>query len=60
MGFDLKLAKTPKDEIDQRVEEAARILDLTEYLDRKPANLSGGQRQRVAMGRPSSGTLRCS
>jgi len=51
MGFALKLAKTPKAEIDQKVEEAARILDLTEHLDRKPANLSGGQRQRVAMGR---------
>jgi multiple sugar transport system ATP-binding protein len=51
MGFALKLAKRPKDEINRRVEEAARILDLTEQLDRKPANLSGGQRQRVAMGR---------
>jgi multiple sugar transport system ATP-binding protein len=51
MGFALKLAKTPKEEIDQKVEEAARILDLMAHLDRKPANLSGGQRQRVAMGR---------
>jgi multiple sugar transport system ATP-binding protein len=51
MGFALKLAKVPKPEIDTKVEEAARILDLTEHLDRKPANLSGGQRQRVAMGR---------
>jgi multiple sugar transport system ATP-binding protein len=51
MGFALKLAKTPKAVIDQKVGEAARILDLTDYLDRKPANLSGGQRQRVAMGR---------
>jgi multiple sugar transport system ATP-binding protein len=51
MGFALKLAKTPKDVINQKVEEAARTLDLTPYLDRKPANLSGGQRQRVAMGR---------
>ncbi len=51
MGFALKLAKVPKDEINQKVEEAARILDLTQHLDRKPANLSGGQRQRVAMGR---------
>jgi multiple sugar transport system ATP-binding protein len=51
MGFALKLAKTPKEVIDQKVEEAARILDLTQHLDRKPANLSGGQRQRVAMGR---------
>jgi multiple sugar transport system ATP-binding protein len=51
MGFALKLAKTPKEVINTKVEEAARILDLTQYLDRKPANLSGGQRQRVAMGR---------
>src|SRR2546423_13480823 len=51
MGFALKLAKVDKAEIDKRVEEAARTLDLTQHLDRKPANLSGGQRQRVAMGR---------
>ncbi len=51
MAFALKLAKTPKAVIDQKVDEAARILDLTQHLDRKPANLSGGQRQRVAMGR---------
>jgi len=51
MGFALKLAKVDKQEINQRVEEAAQILDLTEQLERKPANLSGGQRQRVAMGR---------
>ena len=51
MGFALKLAKTPEDEINQKVNEAARILDLEQHLDRKPANLSGGQRQRVAMGR---------
>src|SRR5205814_5318815 len=51
MGFALKLAKTPKEVIDQKVEEAARILDLEKLLDRRPANLSGGQRQRVAMGR---------
>jgi multiple sugar transport system ATP-binding protein len=51
MGFALKLAKAPKDVINAKVEEAARILDLTQHLDRKPANLSGGQRQRVAMGR---------
>ena len=51
MGFALKLAKAPEAEINQKVEEAARILDLTQHLDRKPANLSGGQRQRVAMGR---------
>src|SRR3954449_6131447 len=51
MGFALKLRGVPKEEIDRKVEEAARILDLTQHLDRKPANLSGGQRQRVAMGR---------
>ena len=51
MGFALKIAGTPKAEIRQRVEEAAKILDLVEYLDRKPKALSGGQRQRVAMGR---------
>jgi multiple sugar transport system ATP-binding protein len=51
MGFALKLAKTPKDVINTKVMEAAEILDLTQHLDRKPANLSGGQRQRVAMGR---------
>jgi multiple sugar transport system ATP-binding protein len=51
MGFALKLAKTPKNVIDEKVNEAARILDLTQHLDRRPVNLSGGQRQRVAMGR---------
>jgi multiple sugar transport system ATP-binding protein len=51
MGFALKLAKTPRNVIDEQVTEAARILDLTQHLDRRPANLSGGQRQRVAMGR---------
>ena len=51
MAFSLKLKKTPKEEIDQKVKEAAKILDLDELLDRKPAQLSGGQRQRVAMGR---------
>ena len=51
MGFALKLAGAPKEEIDQKVSEAARILDLEQHLERKPANLSGGQRQRVAMGR---------
>src|SRR5947209_7622230 len=51
MGFALKLAKVPQAEIDQKVNEAASILDLEQHLDRKPANLSGGQRQRVAMGR---------
>jgi multiple sugar transport system ATP-binding protein len=51
MGFALKLKKTPKDKIAERVREAAKLLDLTDYLDRKPKALSGGQRQRVAMGR---------
>lgn len=51
IAFPLKLAKLPKKEIDKKVNEAAEILDLTEFLDRKPAHLSGGQRQRVAMGR---------
>jgi multiple sugar transport system ATP-binding protein len=51
MAFALKLAKTPQATIDEKVNEAARVLDLTQHLDRKPANLSGGQRQRVAMGR---------
>jgi multiple sugar transport system ATP-binding protein len=51
MGFALKLAGTDKGEIDKKVEEAAKTLDLEQHLDRRPANLSGGQRQRVAMGR---------
>ena len=51
MAFALKLRKTPKDEIDRMVREAAKILDLEKLLDRKPKALSGGQRQRVAMGR---------
>ncbi len=51
MGFGLKLRKVPKDEIKRRVEEAARILDISHLLERKPAALSGGQRQRVALGR---------
>ncbi|TVT36598.1 sn-glycerol-3-phosphate ABC transporter ATP-binding protein UgpC [Amycolatopsis rhizosphaerae] len=51
MGFALKLKRLPKAEIAQRVREAAALLDLTPYLDRKPKALSGGQRQRVAMGR---------
>jgi multiple sugar transport system ATP-binding protein len=51
MAFGLKLAKTDKSEIDTRVKEAARVLGLEEFLDRKPRALSGGQRQRVAMGR---------
>jgi multiple sugar transport system ATP-binding protein len=51
MGFALKIAGTPKEERDRRVLEAAKLLDLEEFLDRKPKALSGGQRQRVAMGR---------
>jgi len=51
MEFPLKLKKVPKDEIARRVDETAKMLELTELLERKPANLSGGQRQRVAMGR---------
>ncbi|MEZ5297498.1 MAG: sn-glycerol-3-phosphate ABC transporter ATP-binding protein UgpC [Ilumatobacteraceae bacterium] len=51
IGFALKLAKVPKEEIDQRVRKAAEVLELTSNLDRKPGQLSGGQRQRVAMGR---------
>ena len=51
IGFGLKLAKTPKDELDRRVREAARVLQLEELLERKPKQLSGGQRQRVAIGR---------
>ncbi len=51
MAFGLKLSKTPKEEIKRRVEDAARILDITHLLDRKPKALSGGQKQRVALGR---------
>ena len=51
IGFALKLAKVPKDEIDQRVRQASKILELDANLQRKPGQLSGGQRQRVAMGR---------
>ena len=51
MEFPLKLKKVPKDEMKQRVDEAAEILGITQYLDRKPKALSGGQRQRVAIGR---------
>ncbi|CAM3314630.1 ABC transporter ATP-binding protein [Tsukamurella hominis] len=51
IAFPLKLAKLPKDEINAAVEDAARTLDLTQHLDRRPSQLSGGQRQRVAMGR---------
>ncbi len=51
MAFALKLKKRPKEEIDEKVRAAAQILDITEYLNRKPRALSGGQRQRVAIGR---------
>ena len=51
MSFGLRLKKFPKPEIKERVQAAARILDITELLDRRPKQLSGGQRQRVAMGR---------
>jgi multiple sugar transport system ATP-binding protein len=51
IGFPLKMAGMPKAEADAKVQEAARVLNLTSYLDRRPRNLSGGQRQRVAIGR---------
>jgi len=51
IAFPLKMAKIPQAEQDRRIEEAARVLNLTDYLDRKPGQLSGGQRQRVAIGR---------
>ena len=51
MAFGLRIAKVPKSEIDKRVHEAAKILDIEEYLDKKPKEMSGGQRQRVALGR---------
>ena len=51
MAFGLKMKKTPKNEIKERIMEAAKILDIEQYLDRKPRELSGGQRQRVALGR---------
>lgn len=51
LAFPLKISKVPKEEIDKKVREAAEILDITQYLDRKPKALSGGQRQRVAIGR---------
>lgn len=51
IAFGLKMRKTPKTEIEEKVKQAAEILNLTEYLDRKPKQLSGGQRQRVALGR---------
>ncbi|WP_308615874.1 ATP-binding cassette domain-containing protein, partial [uncultured Enorma sp.] len=50
MAYALELRRTPKDEIRRKVEEAAKILELTKFLDRKPKELSGGQRQRVALG----------
>jgi multiple sugar transport system ATP-binding protein len=51
IAFPLKMARVPQDDIGRRVKDAADLLEITEQLDRKPANLSGGQRQRVAMGR---------
>jgi len=51
IAFPLRLSRTPDDEVDRRVKDAASVLELQEHLERKPANLSGGQRQRVAMGR---------
>ena len=51
IGFGLKMRRTPPAEIVKRVDEAARILEVSEYLERKPKDLSGGQRQRVALGR---------
>jgi multiple sugar transport system ATP-binding protein len=51
MGYALKKRKVPREQLDRKVEETAKVLDLTEHLDRKPGNMSGGQRQRVAMGR---------
>lgn len=60
MAFGLKLRKHKKEDIKQRVENAAKILGLTDLLDRKPADMSGGQRQRVAMDVPSFGMLKFS
>jgi multiple sugar transport system ATP-binding protein len=51
MGYALKKRKIPRDQVDRKVQDTAKVLDLTEHLDRKPGNMSGGQRQRVAMGR---------
>ena len=56
MAFGLELRKTPKDEIDMRVREAAKVLDIEHLLDRKPKALSGGQRQRVPWAAPWSAT----
>jgi multiple sugar transport system ATP-binding protein len=58
MAFGLKLARVDQEEIDRKVNHAAELLELTQLLDRKPANLSGGQRQRVAMAGPSSAAPR--
>lgn len=60
MAFGLELRKTPKAEIDKRVREAAKVLDIEHLLDRKPKALSGGQRQRVALGRAWCATRLCS
>jgi multiple sugar transport system ATP-binding protein len=60
MAFGLKIRRYPHAEIDRRVREAARILEIEEYLERKPKALSGGQRQRVALGRSLSETRRSS
>ncbi len=60
MAFGLKFAKTNKDEADKRVRQAAEILQLTPYLERKPRDLSGGQRQRVAIAAPSCASPRSS
>ncbi|TGS92602.1 ATP-binding cassette domain-containing protein, partial [Mesorhizobium sp. M8A.F.Ca.ET.213.01.1.1] len=51
LAFPLQMRKLPKDEIDRKVREAARVLDMTQLLERKPRELSGGQQQRVALGR---------
>ena len=60
IAFGLRLRKMPKEEINERVEWAAKLLDLTPYLARRPKELSGGQRQRVAMGRASATWRWCS
>ena len=60
MSFGLRMAKTPKPEIERRVKHAAELLQITHLLDRRPDQLSGGQRQRVAIGRALCGTPRCS
>ena len=60
MAYGLKIKKVPLEEIKARVDKAAKILELGQYLQRKPRELSGGQRQRVAMAAPSCGSRRCS